>query len=97
MQSYSNPLQGFSWGGWHIPPSNPSIGSGNFPSFGTLSGDNPFSGWGSQMDGSFQSPSMPIDSNHFSLFGNLGSRFFPSFALLKPLPKFLESHARSLF
>jgi hypothetical protein len=32
MGSSSTPLQGFPWGGGHIPPSNPSIGSGTFPS-----------------------------------------------------------------
>jgi hypothetical protein len=51
------------------------------------------------MGGSFQYPIMPIGSNLFSLFGNLGVSFSPllDFEIGETLPKFMESHARILF
>jgi hypothetical protein len=76
--SPSTPQQVFPWGRGHIPPSNPSLGSGNFRSSEPVFGANPLVGWGGQMIRGFQSFDIPASSNPFTLFGNFGSNTFPS-------------------
>jgi hypothetical protein len=66
--SSSIPYQVIPWGGGHIPPSFPSIGSGDFPS----SGPNPFRGWGVSMGAT----SMPSTSTLFTLYGGFMSNPF---------------------
>jgi hypothetical protein len=71
------PYQDFPWGGGHIPPSFPSIGSGSFPS----SGPNPFMGWGGPMGSGFQSMWHVIYFNPFTLYGGFRSNPFTTSAV----------------
>jgi hypothetical protein len=68
------PYQVFPWGGGHIPPSSPFVGSGDFPS----SIPNPTWGWGTSMGSGSQSASMSSTSTLFTLYGGFGSNPFTS-------------------